>query len=488
MSLAAACGWTLVRSLVVVLAGWPACRALHRLVVASTGPKCGAAWLLTLAPFLFPSLLVGYAYSGASLRLGGWLAAHDRLSNEVLCGLLLVFKSVPVGVVVLYFSPPSPLSAEAAHVRRLAIRRHEPTLTRARVELSLFALGPLRANLPAFALMWLVTFQEFEIASLLNVPAWTVWLFDAQAQGIRLDESLRLAAWPLALQAMVLMPVLAASFRTRQLRPGPKHARSGRSALISAAAWGYLVIAATGGVVIPLLLVGQDAFQGFNALFRSGLQLIQLGREIRHGLFFSVVSAALALSLGAVLLNKRMPVAGWVHGLLVLLINAPGLMSSLIVALVTLALFQRTGLSAVYGTPIPMFLGLAAFLLPRAMIVELLWSSFRQEESTHLATMLSRSPESDRRKAATELSWQLHRRRQFWCVALVAWWGYLELTVASLLAPAAMVPATVRLYNQMHFGRNATLTAMTCLTVFVPVLLVFAILSLRRSCRWLIRR
>jgi hypothetical protein len=488
MSLAAACGWTLVRSLAVVIAGWPMCGMLHGLIAGTSARLRGAVWLLMLAPFLFPGLLAGYAYAGTALKLGGWFAAHDQLSDHLLCTLLLLFKCAPVGAVVLHFTPAAPLSAEAVHVRRLAMRPRLPLLSRVKLEWSLLAHGPLRAHLPAAALMWLVAFQDFEIASLLNVPAWTVWLFDAQAQGIQLGESLRLAVWPLAIQIVVLTPALAAAFRSRQLRPAARCAPPARTRFVQTAAWSYLLVAAAVGVVIPFVLVGQDLPQGLYALIRGGRQLFDLGREIRHGLFFAIVSAVAAMLAGAGLLGRFRKLPPWIQGSLAALLAVPGLMSSLAVSLLTLALFQRTPLSVFYGTPIPMIVGLTAFLLPRAMIVELLWKAFRRDEPIHLSRLLERSPAAEQREEAGELRWQLYRRRQFWGAALVAWWGYLELTVASLLAPAAMVPATVRLYNQMHFGRNATLTAMTGLTVFIPFLLVFAILTLRRPCGWLMRR
>ena len=51
-----------------------------------------------------------------------------------------------------------------------------------------------------WGLAWVATFVlafgEFELASLMVRPAWTVWLFDAQVVGLGLGESLRYAMWP----------------------------------------------------------------------------------------------------------------------------------------------------------------------------------------------------------------------------------------------------------------------------------------------------
>lgn len=488
MSLAAACGWALFRSLVVVLVGWPMCTASRGLILRSSGVWRRIAWFLALLPFLFPGLLSGYAYAGSALQWGGWFAAHDQMVNEFLYGLLLLFKSVPVGIVVLYFSPPAPLSAAAAHCRRLAIRPNERLIEKIRVHLSLYRHGSLRAAFPALALMWLTAFQDFEVASLLNAPSWTVWLFDAQAQGIRLGDSLRFALLPLVLQILVIAPLSISAYRTRHLRAGSEQRGPERRTLRDIAAWSYLTIGATVGSFIPICLVGENAAQGLAALLREGSQLALLGREIRSGLVFAVSSALLSLVLGALLLTSCTRIAAWLHATIILVTVIPGLLSSLIISLLTLALFQRTPLSIAYGTPFPITFALTIFLLPRALIVELLWSSVRGDESAHLGRLLDHSRKAAHRRSAGEILWRMKWRRQFFGASLVAWWGYLELTIASLLAPAAMVPATVRLYNQMHFGRNATLAAMTCLTVFVPLVLMLTLLALRRPCWWLIRR
>lgn len=68
---------------------------------------------------------------------------------------------------------------------------------------------------------------------------------------------------------------------------------------------------------------------------------------------------------------------------------------------------------------------------------------------------------------------------RYWSVALLSFWGYLELTVAYLLGPVTIVSVPVLLYNQMHFGKNAVLSAMTCLAVAVPALSFLGIAALR---------
>ena len=58
----------------------------------------------------------------------------------------------------------------------------------------------------------------------------------------------------------------------------------------------------------------------------------------------------------------------------------------------------------------------------------------------------------------------------------------------SLLAPVTIVSAPVMLYNQMHFGKNATLSALVLLSVLIP-LSTFLLVALARRLvfRWLWR-
>ena len=132
--------------------------------------------------------------------------------------------------------------------------------------------------------------------------------------------------------------------------------------------------------------------------------------------------------------------------------------------------------------------GLALFLLPRAIVLRLLLWSSRAPASVHLAGLLQGSPSGAARDAGRELVWHMHWRSEFWGVALLTYWGFLDLTITYLLAPATIVSAPVILYNQMHSGKNAILSAMTLLTVLVPALLfVFASAARRFVFRWFCR-
>ena len=224
MSLAAVCAWCFVRSagiaLVAVLASkrlaasvtrdslsLPAARESGRLAPSTAlrfrAWSHRAVWVLLLAPFLVPHLLVGYAYSALALKL-----IHHPGWNEAAYTALLWLKFFAVAVVIQIFAPPSPVSPEAIHCQRLLRRPGEPWLLRMRQELACWLAGPGRPAIAGFVVVFLVAFQEFEIASLMGITAvdahspvsWTVWLFDAHAGGVPLSESLKDVLVPLAFE------------------------------------------------------------------------------------------------------------------------------------------------------------------------------------------------------------------------------------------------------------------------------------------------
>jgi ABC-type Fe3+ transport system permease subunit len=77
------------------------------------------------------------------------------------------------------------------------------------------------------------------------------------------------------------------------------------------------------------------------------------------------------------------------------------------------------------------------------------------------------------RGRARRLLWELRARRRFLVLFLLCCWGYFDLTASAVLAPPAMTPALVRLYNLMHYGRMAALSAMVCAVFCVPLLAFF---------------
>jgi len=511
MTLAAACGWSLVRSLVVALIAWPICKRQSFWLQGMDHRLRRQAWILLMIPFLCPELWTGYAWSGFALRLAGtefWrffpaslfpspqaIVARDAAVDELLLDLLLLFRALPVGTLAVYFAPPPPLSAAAIHCRNLAIesrmgfqarpsffvRTWMSALRFQKVQLGWlrFALqGNWHTALPALALMFLVSFQNFELASLLGRPAWTVWLFDAQVGGLALHESLRLVILPVVCQIVVFLPIASWILTSRSPPSLQAPFASPISRRCHSVLWGLLFVSVAVTIAVPAILVGRATLEGLDRIFQDAARLTTLLKEILVGSTYALV-AAVASALVASKLLQRARIS-WLARGSALMCSLPGLFGSLVLSLALIHLLQKPYVHVLYKTPPALALGLALFLLPRAMALRfLLWSS-RRRAGAHLATLLGESSSVTVRDAGRELNWQLKRRAEFWGVGLLAYWAYLELTIAYLLAPVSIVSAPVMLYNQMHFGKNATLSALVVLTVLVPAL-IFVLAAISRS-------
>lgn len=489
MTVWAACGWSLTRSLLVALVAAPLALWLQRRLSTLANPARAIAWLLLLVPLLFPTLLSGYAYAGASLQLAnaawwrhlpgawpaalsGWLAAHNSALDEALLDLLLVARCVPVGVLLLASAPRPDYSPAAWHCRKMSLRGPRQRAARAAAWMAYRRYGPGRAVLIAGGLMYLVAFQEFELPSLLGRPSWTVWLFDAQVGGLSLADSLRATLLPVACELGIVVPLIW-KLHSRWGAPAapPAGVPGGR-----AAAWRdatYLLAAALASSAVPLWLIGQGVWQGLQTVTVNRLQWERLLRESLAGVLFSLTAAAVALGLAGALQRRG------VWSFAVPALALPGLVGPLVLGLGLVRLFQWGPLNPVYRTPVSLICGLSLFLLPRAWLVQRILTGARPHAALHAAALLAEGSEGRRRASARELAWQMSTRGQFWLLSLLTFWGYLELTVAYLLGPVSIVSVPVLLYNQMHFGKNAMLSSMSCVAVAVPAVLFLLAAALR---------
>jgi len=151
-----------------------------------------------------------------------------------------------------------------------------------------------------------------------------------------------------------------------------------------------------------------------------------------------------------------------------------GLLGPLVLSLAVLAAVQLPGLILLRDTPVPLVLTLGLVLLPMALVWQRVLELTGQRSGLHLASLLRKS------RAVRELTWRLGTSRRFWVMVLLFIWAYWDLTASSILAPIGMTPVTVRLYNLMHYGQIAALSAMTCASFAAPILLFLVALGTRR--------
>jgi ABC-type Fe3+ transport system permease subunit len=129
---------------------------------------------------------------------------------------------------------------------------------------------------------------------------------------------------------------------------------------------------------------------------------------------------------------------------------------------------------------------LILYLLPRALLLHLLLRAVRPQEPVFLAEALASA--RTHRKYGQELLWQLRLRGAFWACVLLCFWAYLDVTATALLRPVGMESAPVLLYNLMHYGQSAVLSAMLFATIAVPLALVLSFVAVRRHfLPWIVR-
>ena len=496
MSLVAVCWWTLARAVVLCLIAWPICRLIDRSFQGLS--SSWRPWLLAglLAPYCFPELLVGYAFRDLAMARPDWA--------EALCSLLLLVRLIPVGTIALLATPHSGPDASAIHCRamlaRSTARGHRDWSELARC----YWHGRVVRALPALALMGIVAFQEFELAALLQTMSWTDWFVTAQWQGLDRTEMMRLSLWPLLWQAPLLFGLLHWLHRSTDQQPmsadtgetrnddGQGHSAAGQQVL-----WGGVVcigVALMVGCLIPLALMGWRTIDGLALLSRQRLHQFGLASEI-------ATSGAVALCATAI----AWTISGRLHGLWTNVLWL-GLFGSLLLSLGAVALFQLPGLHWFYDTPVPWVLVLSVWLLPRAAILRVWLKAIRNHEGIHLAEMLDSGTDGGHASSMTDIGsssgadnsqrgpvrhrarrssllWHLRDQPHFLAGCLLWYWAYCDLPSAYMLAPTGMASGLVRLYNFMHFGRSAALSAQAFVFFGVPVVCLFLVLMVNRKFR-----
>ena len=435
--------------------------SLARLLAHTHGRQRTLVWALLLAPLLTPALLVSYAYSHVALRL----LAVPGATSALYC-VALMLKLVPVAALILHFVPPA-MSPEAVHAHAL--------LARSRWERWSFRLrGAGRAPWMAGGLVLLFAFTDFELASLWSLKTWTVALFDAQAGGLALGESLRLAALPLGIEIAVLACILhAPALAVTQGGGGKAPGRIARPALFA-----YLGGAALLACGWPLVCVTAQAAAGCRAVAENFV----LANDLAASLAFAATATLGAWLLSRVARTPRprlsdgrpRPTFGG-RGVRATVLAAPGLLGALLLSLALLAAFQLPLLHPAYDTPLPLLLALTLLLLPFALPLRWLLDATRRAPALHLAKLSNSSA----------LIWQLDTRRRWLAAFLLFCSAYFDCTAGSILAPVGLTPVFVRLHNLAHYGQTAVLSAMFLAAFAAPV----AVLLLTApAARWYARR
>lgn len=467
MSLALTCAWTLARTILLCLLAWPLMTRIERFLRSTSETRRSAYVLALLLPFLFPELLVGYA-----LRSTAMVYPH---AAEAICALFLLIRILPAGVVCLLISPVSRITPAAIHTEWLLVRANRGSVSRWCRLLACYWHGPVQRAVPALGLMGLIGFQEFELAALLQTASWTDWFITAQRTGLDQYSMTIQVLWPVLLQFIPFVGILA--WLTRRDAAVVENEAGQESRADRFLTLTYLVLALLIGCGIPLFVIAQKLPSGLVVLFRQPSQLLGLLREVMIAGAIAVVASFIAWLISGSGFRRQGRGAGRFVASAFLI---PGLAGSLLVSLLTVNVFQQTWLRAIYDTPIPWVVGLTVWLLPRAVMLRLWFATISRREGIHLAELLATPGTARSTSHQTTLLFRLRDEPQILGFGLLCYWAYLDLPTAYLLGPTGMQPGLVRLYNFMHFGRSAALSAESLVFFGMPIVLFFMGLQLRR--------
>jgi hypothetical protein len=301
-------------------------------------------------------------------------------------------------------------------------------------------------------IVFLLTFQEFELATTWNMRAWTVGLFDAQAGGMALGASFGLAVVPVGMQVGLLGLLALGLWKAG--RGAPVADREGGRSWRGALAAGPLL----GGMLLhgwlPALLLGYLPY----AAWAEGVHTLGLApwREIGNGLALTLAALVGAWAVAGWMVRR----GGWRWaGLL------PGLLGPLLCSLMLLGLVQVAPFSVLRGSVLLPVLGLLLILLPPAALLRFGLESTRDAAGRLVA----------REAGARGALWQLETWPRLCAQGLLLGFGYGDFTVNSLLAPPSFISAGVRLLNLLHYGRSEVLFTMFAVAFVVPVVLAVGV-------------
>jgi ABC-type Fe3+ transport system permease subunit len=436
------------RACAIALLAVPAALAALRWMRGSSPRAVRFAFAATALVFFTPAMLAGYGWLPTVARWPGGSAARELFY----CSMLWV-RFTPIAALALWFANPGP-GPSASHCLRLAGGGGW------RWRLRELGAGPWLAG----GVVFLFAFQEFDLATSWGIRSWTVALFDAQVGGLALGESLQLALPALFVELAVITPLLVT---IRRLQPRRKN-RGQHSQRKSWTALLPYAIAPALFVALPAWFVLRLGFEGIPAW----MQNLTLAREMTNSLVLALVCALFAWLLSAFAERRA-----------ALMLAVPGLLGTMLLALLvfavmhpfdaldrddvrnstTLALVEpllRPLLDALGRTLLPLIASVVLQLLPLALLMRALLRLGADAAALHIA----------RSAGARPADWALSGGPTAGAVLLLFGVAYSDFTTNALLAPPQFATVFVRIFNLMHYGQGAVLSAAVFIAVATPLL------------------
>ena len=467
MSLNADCIVAAIRAIMIALACAAAAAIIEPYLRSTALSLKRVAWSLMIIVMLTPTILPGYALSDFAIA-----RMNHPAQSQVAYTALMILRLTPLAVLIRHLISGT-ITPEAMHCQRLLAGDRRSFSTAFSMAVMRLRGSAGSAGL-AFVLVFMLAFTEFEIASFLSVPHWTVKLFDAQAGGYPLVASLHLARLPFAICVAVVLTGLWSLSRTRWNPNRTSSITTDSCALRATTVWAYLTSAFALITLIPGFVVMRHTL----TTAPTSVMHFSLSREMLSSISLAVAATIAAHCVTCLACGDPHRVLTRRTQTLVTLLVLPGLMGPLLLGLLVQRAFQLPPLKGAYDSPLPMLFTLCFYVLPYTLLLRLVFQRARPGSQDHTARLLQQR-EALKRQAGI-LRWSLGLRNGYWLAAIAFCLAYFDVTISSILAPTAMTPLMPRLYNFMHYGQSAVLSAMICVAFVVPVIIIGGALPLWR--------
>ncbi len=425
--------------------------------------------VLLAAAFLTPNLIVGFGYRTLSINL-----LNHRWLNELLYLALICFELAPAAAWLLLHSPPPKLSAEAWHCARLA-RRDGSAILSVGWRLRFWWRGVGETLVGPASLLFVLSFQESELAALMQVAGWPERLFTDHVRGLPPTETLSLVIWPVLIQLPFVIPLMsrlgvAISMSTLSVLAEKAIVRRpsrGALRLLQAFGWTWVSV----GVAF---VIGRPLWHLLDGIDRAGRTIVlqpRWTREVWDAVLLAgtcvTVTWGVAWVVGRFLARGGSQASRLNRSLVVTLI--PGLVGTLALGLLVAGFFQRFVPRLAY-TPAPLILAECLWLWPRVVLVRESIAA-RTRVSAHQIRLLAVAPDGAQQARANALWWQVAGRPLAGGVFLVGWWSYLEVMLPMILSMPGFQPAPMMMYNHLHYAQVEALGVKLAMILTVPLVL-----------------
>ncbi|QDT37346.1 hypothetical protein [Stratiformator vulcanicus] len=474
MSLAVATLWTLLRALAITPIATAAAALFEPVLTRSNPTVRRIAWGLITGIILIPDWLIAYGYANFGLSL-----LTRPLWNEVLGGALIAIKASALAAAVLAVSPASGISAAGVHVASLSKGSARFGIRSMMEHLGIVIRGPVGRLLAPGAIAFIWTFQQYDIPSLMGLVSWSVTLFEQWSLRGPTVSVWSLMTAPVLVEFAILLPLMFWLAQISSARDDFADAIAGDSKFQGSRhrpilAWSLLGIGVI-AMAIPVALTIIESTAALPAAIKDSSLYTRFIVDIFETLALSLIAAVVAFAIVQLL---NFAPRGWGRVASVTSLSAlcgVALMGSLSLSIVLAELFRSSALRGFYDTIVPLVVAWAVWLLPRAVLLQLVINATARRSSIREASLALAAPDRSVRARARRLLWELRSRPKFMVIGLLAWWAYSDVNAAAVLAPVSVVSPAVRLYNFMHYGHNASLSLRAALCVAIPLLIYFLV-------------